>query len=168
MINCYISQIQTRTQRVSLSTSEFSSPAVFGFQVHKRAVYVLLEILSGPYCLISIQNVSAQYHFCHIVYGTLISPKTFFFLEMATFSDCDAKHIRPFCISLCANPVFGVFSTSTCSSFVFHVVEYTPRMRNLLRCHDRRKLLMRIISLWQLWLRRCVRSEFNYWLNCKV
>lgn len=84
MINCYISQIQTCTQRVSLSTSEFSSPAVFGFQVHKRAVYVLLEILSGPYCLISIQNVSAQYHFCHIVYGTLISPKTFFFFEMAT------------------------------------------------------------------------------------
>lgn len=78
MINCYISQIQTRSQRVSLSTLEFSSPAFFGFQVHKRAVYVLLEILSGSYCLISIQNVSAQYHFCHILYGTLISPKTFF------------------------------------------------------------------------------------------
>ncbi len=67
MIDCYISQIQTPSQRVSLSMFEFSSPAFFSFQVHKRPVYVQLEILSHPYCLISFQNPSAQYHFCHIV-----------------------------------------------------------------------------------------------------
>ncbi len=67
MIDCYISQIQTSSLRVSLSMFEFSSPAFFSFQVHKRPVYVQLEILSHPYCLISFQNPSAQYHFCHIV-----------------------------------------------------------------------------------------------------
>lgn len=66
MIDCYISQIQTSSQRVSLSMFEFSSPAFFSFQVHKRPVYLQLEILSHPYCLISFQNPSAQYHFCHI------------------------------------------------------------------------------------------------------
>lgn len=67
MIDCYISQIQTPSPRVSLSMFAFSSPAFFSFQVHKRPVYVQLEILFHPYCLISFQNPSAQYHFCHIV-----------------------------------------------------------------------------------------------------
>lgn len=57
-------------------------------------------------------------------------------------------------------------------NLMFHIIypamEYKPQMQNRMCRHDRRKLLMRIISLWQVWLRRCVRLEFNYWLNCKV
>lgn len=155
---------------------EFSSPAFFSSLVHKRAVYVQLEILSHPYCLISFQNPSAQYHFCHIV-----SPPRHFWkrhpvLELgAVLSVLSEPNNKLTVMQKLSHRPARVESFFSCfdQAHLFCADENggidTSAKPRVQRCwHGRGKLLMRIISLWQLWLRGFVRSEFNYWLNRKV